>query len=118
MHSSNPRKSVFVVEVSENLTRDQIHDSLEDSYTMRTRVSKKGKVVILQAVREVLQLRPGEPLDIRVEWGPIILTPNRKRSCKTRILRDPLTGLPVLAAGQSQPRLTSSQVAEVLIEFP
>jgi AbrB family looped-hinge helix DNA binding protein len=118
MHASNPRKSVFLVEVSENLTRDQIHDSWEDSSTMRTRVSKKGQVVIPQAVREELQLRPGEPLDIRVERGRIILTPNRKRFCKPRILRDPVTGLPVLAAGRNQPRLTSSQVAEVLIEFP
>ncbi len=85
---------------------------------MRTRVSTKGQVVIPQAVRDKLQLRPGDPLDTRIEGGHILLIPTRKRSRKARILHDPLTGLPVLTAGRNAPRLTSKQVAEILAEFP
>jgi AbrB family looped-hinge helix DNA binding protein len=85
---------------------------------MKTRVSTKGQVVIPRAVREKLQLRPGDPLDARIEAGHIILIPTRKPSRKARILRDPLTGLPVLTAGRNAPRLTSKQVADILAEFP
>jgi AbrB family looped-hinge helix DNA binding protein len=85
---------------------------------MRTRVSTKGQVVIPQAVREKLQLRRGDPLETRIEGGRIVLIPTRKRSPKARILRDPLTGLPVLTAGRNALRLTSKQVAEILAEFP
>jgi AbrB family looped-hinge helix DNA binding protein len=85
---------------------------------MKTRVSTKGQVVIPQAVREKLQLRPGDSLDARIEAGHIILIPTRKQSRKARILKDPLTGLPVLTAGRNAPRLTSKQVADILAEFP
>ena len=85
---------------------------------MRTRVSTKGQVVIPRAVRDKLQLRPGDPLETRIKDGHIVLIPMRKRSRKARIIRDPLTGLPVLTAGRNAPRLTSRQVAEILAEFP
>lgn len=40
------------------------------------------------------------------------------RKYKGRIIKDPLTGFPVLTAGSGAPKLTSKQVAEILAEFP
>jgi AbrB family looped-hinge helix DNA binding protein len=85
---------------------------------MRTRVSTKGQVVIPLVVRQKLQLRPGDTLDTRVEGNRIVLVPLRKRALKGRLIRSPLTGLPVLTAGPNAPRLTSKQVAEILADFP
>jgi AbrB family looped-hinge helix DNA binding protein len=82
---------------------------------MRTRVSTKGLVVIPQAVRRKLQLRPGDSLETRIQGSHIVLIPMRKHSRKARIVRDPLTGLPVLTAGKNAPCLTSRQVAEILL---
>jgi AbrB family looped-hinge helix DNA binding protein len=85
---------------------------------MSTRVSTKGQVVIPQAVRDKLGLRPGDPLETRLEGDRIVLIPTRRRSRKARILRDSLTGLPVLTAGRNAPRLSSKHVADILAEFP
>jgi AbrB family looped-hinge helix DNA binding protein len=85
---------------------------------MRTRVSTKGQVVIPRAVREKFALRPGDSLEALVEGDRIVLVPTRKRTRKPRILRDSLTGLPVLSAGRNTPRLTSKQVADILADFP
>jgi AbrB family looped-hinge helix DNA binding protein len=85
---------------------------------MRTRVSTKGQVVIPKTVREKLALRPGDPLETKIENDRIVLVPTRKRSPRVRILRDPLTLLPVFTAGPNAPLLTSKRVAEILAEFP
>jgi AbrB family looped-hinge helix DNA binding protein len=85
---------------------------------MRTRVSTKGQVVIPRAIRDKLQLRPGDTLETRIEGDRIVLAPTRKRVRKARIVRSPITGLPVLTAGPNAPRITSKQVAELLADFP
>jgi AbrB family looped-hinge helix DNA binding protein len=85
---------------------------------MRTRLSSKGQVVIPQAARDKLQLRPGDPLEARVEADRIILIPGRRPSPKPRIVRDSVTGLPVLAARSNAPRLTGKQVKQILADFP
>jgi AbrB family looped-hinge helix DNA binding protein len=85
---------------------------------MQTRVSTKGQVVLPHPIRRKLGLRTGDPLDARVEGGRIVLTPRRTRSQKVRILRDAITGLPVLSGGPDAPVLTSKQVQEILSEFP
>jgi len=85
---------------------------------MRTRISTKGQVVIPRAIRDKLELRPGDFLETRVEGDNIVLTPARARFRKGRIIRDSLTGLPVLSLGRNAPRLTSKQVAEILADFP
>jgi AbrB family looped-hinge helix DNA binding protein len=85
---------------------------------MQTRVSTKGQIVLPQPIRRKLGLRTGDPLDAKVEAGRIVLTPRRTRSKKVRILRDPITGLPVLSGGPDAPVLTSKQVQEILSEFP
>ena len=85
---------------------------------MQTKVSTKGQVVLPSALREKLGVRPGDPLDARLEGGSIVLTPKRRRRRKARIVVDPITGLPVLTAGSDAPIVTSKQVKEVLSDFP
>lgn len=85
---------------------------------MQTRVSTKGQVVLPNPIRRTLGLRAGDPLDAKVEGGRIVLTPRRTRSQKVKILRDPITGLPVLSGGPDAPVLSSKQVQEILSEFP
>jgi len=85
---------------------------------MQTKVSTKGQVVLPSALREKLGLRPGDPLDARVEGGSIVLTPKQRRRRKARIVVDPRTGLAVLTAGPGAPILKSKQVKDILSEFP
>jgi AbrB family looped-hinge helix DNA binding protein len=84
---------------------------------MKTRVSTKGQVVLPSPIRRNLGLRPGDPLEATVEEGRIVLTPGRARSRRVRIVVDPVTGLPVLSAGQDAPLLSSKQVDEILSTF-
>jgi AbrB family looped-hinge helix DNA binding protein len=85
---------------------------------MQTRVSTKGQVVLPSRIRRKLGLQAGDLLEARVEAGSVVLTPQRKRSQKTKIVTDPVTGLPVLSAGRDAPVLSSKQVEEILSEFP
>ena len=85
---------------------------------MQTKVSTKGQVVLPSPIRHKLGLRPGDPLDAKVERGRIVLTPRRTRSKKVSILVDSETGLPVLSAGSDAPLLSSKQVEEILASFP
>jgi AbrB family looped-hinge helix DNA binding protein len=85
---------------------------------MQTRLSTKGQVVVPSKIRRKLGLRPGDSLDAKVAGEQIILTPQRNRSAKARIIRDEVTGLPVLTAGSSSTELTSAEVREILADFP
>jgi AbrB family looped-hinge helix DNA binding protein len=85
---------------------------------MMTKVSTKGQVVLPGPIRRRLGIRAGDPLDANVEAGRIVLTPRQKRPLAARIVRDPVTGLPVLSAGPDAPTLSSKEVAEILAEFP
>ena len=85
---------------------------------MRTKVSTKGQVVLPGPLRRRLGIRAGDPLDVNVESGRIVLTPQKKRSHQVKIVTDPLTGLPVLSAGAGAPALTNQEVEEILASFP
>jgi AbrB family looped-hinge helix DNA binding protein len=85
---------------------------------MRTTVSTKGQVVVPSRIRRKLGLEPGDSLEARVEGQRIVLTPRKVRSRKARIIRDPVTGLPVLTAGSKAPKLMSAEVREMLADFP
>ena len=85
---------------------------------MVTTVSTKGQVVVPAKIRRKLGLQPGDSLEARIEGQHIVLTPRTTRSRKARIIRDPLTGLPVLSAGSNAPELTSAEVREILADFP
>ena len=85
---------------------------------MQTKLSTKGQVVLPSRIRNKLGLRPGDPLDASVEGGRIVLTPRKKRGTKVRIIKDPVTGFPVLDLGPGAPILTSKEVKEILADFP
>jgi AbrB family looped-hinge helix DNA binding protein len=87
---------------------------------MQTKVSTKGQIVIPQRVRRRLGLRAGDALDIAVEEDRIVLTaPKRPKTLfKARIIKDPITGFPVIDAGPDAPILTSEMVRELLKDFP
>jgi AbrB family looped-hinge helix DNA binding protein len=85
---------------------------------MQTRVSTKGQIVLPGPIRRRLGIRAGDPLDVEVEAGSILLTPLKKRPHKRRIIADPLTGLPALSAGADAPVLNSKEVEEILANFP
>lgn len=85
---------------------------------MKTKVSTKGQVVLPGPLRRRLGIRTGDPLDINVESGRIVLTPQRQRPRQAKIVTDPVTGLPVLAAGPNAPALSSKEVEEILASFP
>ena len=85
---------------------------------MQTKLSTKGQVVLPSRIRNKLGLRPGDPLDASIEGGRIVLTPRKRRSTKVRIIKDPVTGFPVLTAGPNAPTLTHKQVKEILADFP
>jgi bifunctional DNA-binding transcriptional regulator/antitoxin component of YhaV-PrlF toxin-antitoxin module len=85
---------------------------------METKLSTKGQIVLAGAIRRKLGLLPGDSLDARVQAGSVVLTPRKTRFSKAKILKDRLTGLPVLSAGRGAPHLSSKQVREILAEFP
>jgi AbrB family looped-hinge helix DNA binding protein len=74
---------------------------------MQTAVSTKGQVFLPGALRRRLNIRAGDPLDANIEDGRIVLTPRRNRGRRAKIVKDPITGLPVLSAGENAPILTS-----------
>jgi AbrB family looped-hinge helix DNA binding protein len=83
-----------------------------------TKISTKGQVVLPQAIRRKMNLRAGDRLEARIEGERIVLIPRKKRSRKGRIIKDPLTGYPVLTAGKNAPILTQKEVEDILSEFP
>jgi AbrB family looped-hinge helix DNA binding protein len=85
---------------------------------MRTKVSTKGQVVLPSRIRRKLGLQPGDSLDAELDGERIILIPRRARRGSARIIKDPVTGLPVLTFGADAAQLTSEQVQEILADFP
>lgn len=85
---------------------------------MQTRVSTKGQVVLPGPIRRRLDIRPGDPLEVNIEDGRIVLAPRRKRSHQVKLMTDPVTRLPVLSAGRDAPMLSSKEVEDILSSFP
>jgi len=85
---------------------------------VQTKLSRGGRVVIPKGICKKLGLRPGDPLYVSVEGGRIILTPRKARVGKARIIKDPITGIPVLTFGPNAPILTHKRVKELLSDFP
>jgi AbrB family looped-hinge helix DNA binding protein len=85
---------------------------------MQTKVSTKGQVVLPGPLRRRLGIRAGDPLEVNVESGRIVLTPHRQRPRPAKIVTDAVTGLPVLTAGPQAPALSSKEVEEIQASFP
>lgn len=85
---------------------------------MQTVVSSKGQVVLPSPIRHRLGIHAGDPLEAEVEDNRIVLTPARPCRHRARIVKDAITGLPVLTVGAKGPTLSSRQVEEILADFP
>ncbi len=85
---------------------------------MQTKVSTKGQVVLPGTLRRRLGIRAGDPLEVNVESGRIVLTPPRPRPRPAKIVTDAVTGLPVLTLGPNVVELSSKEVEEILASFP
>ena len=85
---------------------------------METTLSSKGQVVLPEAIRRKLGLRPGDKLEADVRDGRITLTPRGRPRRKPKIVIDPLTGLPALDAGPDAPMVTNELVRSLLEDFP
>jgi AbrB family looped-hinge helix DNA binding protein len=85
---------------------------------MRILVSTKGRIVLPETLRRQLGIHAGDLLDVCIENDLIILTPSRKSKFDAKIIKDPITGWPVLDAGPDAPMLTNEQVREMLADFP
>jgi len=85
---------------------------------MQTKVSTKGQVVLPGPIRRRLDIRAGDALEANVEDGRIVLTPSKRRVHRTKVVTNPDTGLPALAAGEGAPALSSKEVEEILATFP
>jgi AbrB family looped-hinge helix DNA binding protein len=85
---------------------------------MQTKVSTKGQVVLPGPLRRKLGIQAGDAMEVSVEAGRIVLMPHRKKTRKSKIVADPVTGLPVLSAGKAAPALSSREVDEILANFP
>jgi AbrB family looped-hinge helix DNA binding protein len=97
--------------------RNRRHQS-KDCLTMQTKVSTEGQVVLPGPLRRRLDIRAGDPLDVNIADGSIVLTPRKKRTHRARLVTDPVTGLPTLSAGPNAPTLSSKEVEEILANFP
>ncbi len=85
---------------------------------MRTKISTKGQVVLPGGIRHKLGLQPGDSLEAVLDGERIILIPRRLKRGAARIIKDPVTWLPVLTAGPDAAKLASDQVRVILAEFP
>lgn len=85
---------------------------------MRTKLSTKGQVVLPRQLRTRLGLRPGDNLDVEIEGDSIVLRPPKVSKGKARIIKDPVSGLPVVDTDDDVPPLTTEQVDEILADFP
>src|ERR1039458_110974 len=56
-----------------------------------------------QKARRDLGLRPGDPLDAKVEGERIVLTPKKKRFKKAKIVIDPVSGMLAVTLGPGAP---------------
>ena len=85
---------------------------------METKLSTKGQVVLPGPIRRKLGLQSGDALEAKIVQGQIVLIPAKGKPRRARIVRDPVTGWPVLSAGPDAPKLTHKQVQEILADFP
>lgn len=85
---------------------------------MQTEVTEEGKIRIPASLRRRLGIKAGDRLDADIKGGSLVFSPKRKAGLKTRIIKDPISGFPVLDSGKDTPTLTSEMVYEMLADFP
>lgn len=81
-------------------------------------VTEKNQLVIPASLNRRLGLKSGDKVEAEVKNGEIVLSRGRKPKFKTRLIKDPITGFPVLTSGPNAPVLTNEWVEEILADFP
>jgi AbrB family looped-hinge helix DNA binding protein len=85
---------------------------------MRTKLSAEGHVALPKRLRTRLGLRAGDGLEVELHGDYIVLRPPNVPKGKARLIKDPISGLPVLHSDDDILPLTSEQVDEILADFP
>jgi AbrB family looped-hinge helix DNA binding protein len=85
---------------------------------MQTKVSTKGQVVLPGPIRRRLGLKPGDALNVKIQGEEIVLSRQKKRTRKAKIVIDPVSGFPAATLGPGAPVLTHKEVKEMLSDFP
>jgi AbrB family looped-hinge helix DNA binding protein len=71
-------------------------------HTMKTTIDQAGRIVVPKAMREALNLKPGQALEIRVGDGrlevEVAATPMTLRKCGKDVFAVPEVELPTLTA--------------------
>lgn len=80
-----------------------------------SRLSTKGQLVIPVRLRKVLNLRPGDKLDMKVEGPRLILQRVSPHAAKLKRGR---FGRPVLVAAKGAPAMTTESVDALLRGLP
>jgi bifunctional DNA-binding transcriptional regulator/antitoxin component of YhaV-PrlF toxin-antitoxin module len=81
---------------------------------MQTRVPTKGRIDLPGQLRGRLGVGAGDSLDAGAEGERVVLTPRKPRPRRPKIIKDPVTGLPVLSAGPGAPVSTNKKVLKIL----
>ncbi|MFZ1120531.1 MAG: AbrB/MazE/SpoVT family DNA-binding domain-containing protein [Candidatus Binataceae bacterium] len=81
----------------------------------RSRLSTKGQLVIPARLREALNLRPGDQVEMALEGQTLVL---RRQSQRAARLKRGKFGRPVLVAAKSAPVMTTESVTALLAELP
>jgi AbrB family looped-hinge helix DNA binding protein len=81
----------------------------------RSRLSTKGQLVIPARLREALNLRPGDQVEMELEGRALVL---RRQSQRAARLKRGKFGRPVLVAAQSALVMTTESVTALLAELP
>jgi AbrB family looped-hinge helix DNA binding protein len=89
---------------------------------MTTKLSSKGQIVLPAQLRRKLALQTGDDLEIHLEQAGegerIVITRKKMSRPRRKIIKDPITGWPVLEAPPGTPLLTSERVRDMLADFP
>jgi AbrB family looped-hinge helix DNA binding protein len=82
---------------------------------IKSRLSTKGQLVIPARLREALNLRPGDQVEMELEGRALVL---RRQSQRAARLRRGKFGRPVLVTAQSAPVMTTESLTALLAELP
>lgn len=74
--------------------------------------------MIPASLRRRLGIKVGDRLTADIKGGSLVFSPQKKDAIKTRIIKDPVSGFPVLDSGKDAPVLTSEMVRDMLADFP
>jgi len=76
------------------------------------------QVQTIEAIFEKGVFRPIGEIELKEGERVEVILPVGDAAHKARIIESPVTGLPVIDAGEDAPVLTSEMVKELLIDFP